>query len=98
MLGISASEVRKQFGGSQPGIVNTLKRTVKPGRTEYAYTILALGDLSSENGLPALRSTKEQFSLKSGQALHFMGDVQQNYSGIEGGTFIWFHWSLPDAS
>jgi hypothetical protein len=94
ILGISPSEVPKRFLGSYPGFANSIKCIVKPGRTDKAYTILALGDLSFDNGLPALGVSKAKFTLKSGEALHFMGDLQQIYSGRGGGTLIWFHWSF----
>lgn len=100
MLGIPESEVSKRFRGSQVGITNNGNEfTVSPGRTDLAYTILALGDLSCENGLPALGRLKVNYTLKSGQALHFMGDVQQTYCGTGGGTLIWFNWGiLPSTS
>jgi hypothetical protein len=96
MLGIPASDAQKRFRGSQPGIFNTPSCTIRPGRTDFAYTILALGDLSFENGLPALGSSRTKYSLRSGEALHFMGDLEQTYGDTGGGTLIWFHWSnLP---
>jgi hypothetical protein len=96
ILRIPPSAVRSRFLGSSPGFINTVECIVNPGRTDKAYTILALGDVSFENGLPMLGASKTKFSLKSGEALHFMGDLQQIYSGGSGGALIWFHWSyLP---
>jgi hypothetical protein len=91
ILGVTLEDALKRFRGSQPGIAN--RTTVKPGRTDLAYTIVALGDLSTDNGLPALGSSKSKRTLKSGEALHFMGDLQQTYSSAGGGTLIWFQWS-----
>ncbi|RFU26589.1 hypothetical protein B7463_g9746, partial [Scytalidium lignicola] len=94
ILGISTSEVQRRFQGARPGIFNPLSgMTVTSGRTDLVYTVLALGDLSYDNGLPALGSSKKKYELKSGQALHFMGDLEQSYSSTGGGTLIWFQWS-----
>jgi len=96
ILGIPTSDVQKRFRGAQPGICNRLPYTAKPGRTDYACTILALGDLSYEEGLPTLGSSEVKHSLKSGEALHFIGDLDQKYGEAGGGTLIWFYWSnLP---
>jgi hypothetical protein len=96
MLKVPPSEVRSQFLGSSPGFTNTVECIVNPGRTDKAYTILAMGDMSFENGLPMLGASKTKFSLKSGEALHFMGGLEQIYRGGSGGALIWFHCScLP---
>lgn len=65
---------------------------VQPGRTDIAFTIIALGDLSFENGLPALGKLGDQFTLKSGEALHFLGDVRRIYGG-KGGILLLLQWS-----
>ena len=77
---------------------STIEST-QPGRTDWVFTIVALGELSYDNGLPALGSKAVKYTLKSGEALHFIGDLKQSYSGRGGGTCIWFHWSnLPSTS
>jgi len=60
------------------------------------YSVIACGDLSFENELPALGDSKTKFIMRSGEALHFLGDVPLTYSGTGGGTLIWLYWNnLP---
>jgi hypothetical protein len=96
MLEIPTQDIQQRFRGAEPGICNELLHTAKPGRTDFVCTILALGDLSCDEGLPALGSSKVRHSLKSGEVLHFMGDLVQVYDKASGGTLIWMYWSnLP---
>jgi len=93
LLQIDHSKVRSRYRGSGPATINAAGRVeVQPGRTDMAFTIIALGDLSFGNGLPALGQLGDQFSLKSGEALHFLGDVRRVYEG-KGGLLLLLQWS-----
>jgi hypothetical protein len=80
--------------GSEPGTCVNLGKPheQKSLRTDYVYTILALNDMSYTNGLPALGHDAKEYSLRKGEALHFMGDQKQTWSGQGGGNLIWFYW------
>jgi hypothetical protein len=97
LLNVPTSKVMERFRGSEPGICNDIpKEHRKSLRTDWVYTIIAIGSLSYQNGLVALGNKHDKFELKSGQSLHFLGDVPQLWSGKGGGTLLWLYWSnLP---
>ena len=57
------------------------------------YTIVALGELNFSNGLPAFGEGGEykKVALRSGEALHFRGDVKRAYNR-RGGIYLLFQW------
>ena len=94
LLGIESERVKSRFIGSEPGTCIELGQEFhqKSLRTDYVFSILALNDMSYMNGLLALGKEKTKHELKKGEALHFMGDLPQTWSGKGGGNFIWFYW------
>jgi hypothetical protein len=95
LLRTTPDQVPGHFACSYPGFTNTSESVVRPDRKYLVHTILAIGDLSFDNGLPALGQSKQKFTLRSGEALHFMGDVQQIYCGVGEEALIWIHWNCP---
>ena len=58
-----------------------------------ALTILALGELSYENGLPAVgRPPVAPGRLRSGYAMHISADEMQTYKGEGGGFALLMLW------
>ena len=94
LLETTDDNVHRRFVGSEPGTCVDLEKPFeqKSLRTDYVYTILALNDISYSNGLPALGQDEKVYSLQKGEALHFMGDQSQKWSGRGGGNLIWFYW------
>lgn len=88
----------KRFRGSQLCVCNSLgkDRLQQSPRTDYVYSIVALSDLSCSNGLPKLGQEQVEFDLKSGEVLHFKGDLNRYWSGNGGGVLLWYYWdALP---
>jgi hypothetical protein len=94
LLETSEDNVQSRFVGSEPGACVDLESPYeqKSLRTDYVFTILALNDMSYSNGLPALGQDAKTYTLHKGEALHFMGDQSQKWSGQGGGNLIWFYW------
>ena len=94
LLETSEDNVQNRFVGSEPGTCVNLETPYeqKSLRTDFVYTILALNDMSYSNGLPALGQDAKIYNLHKGEALHFMGDQSQKWSGHGGGNLIWFYW------
>lgn len=94
LLRTTPENVRQRYIGSEPGTCVELDAEYpqKSLRTDYVFTILALNDMSYSNGLPALGREKKTHELRRGQALHFIGDQLQTWSGKGGGNLIWFYW------
>ena len=94
IMNISVLNLKERYRGCVPAIFGepTIE-SAQPGRTDWVITVLALGELSYDNSLPALGSEATKHTLKSGEVLHFVGDIKQTYSGTGGGTCKWFHWS-----
>ena len=58
-----------------------------------AITIIALGDLNSDNGLPGFGDPPKYCSLQSGQALHALADAPQNFKGHSIGWALVLTWT-----
>lgn len=90
--------IRNRYIGSHPVILNAPHRiNARPGRTEIAWTLIALEDLSFAQGLPALGQPPNQISLRSGEAVHFWGDVWRTYHG-KGGMIFLLQWNALESA
>ncbi|WEW55059.1 hypothetical protein PRK78_000487 [Emydomyces testavorans] len=80
LLQVQPSDVSKHFRGSELCVCNKLEKEQqqKSLRTDWIYSILALGDLDSSNGLLDLGKECQHFELKAREVLHFRGDLQQS--------------------
>lgn len=74
--------------------MKTYPRSALPEPSSFAFTFIALGELSYLNGLPAFgASTSPQyFELKSGEALHVDTQERQQFSGNGGGLGVAMVW------
>jgi len=92
MLHVKPSALPKRFIGSSPTVFHGGLIQIRSGRPDIVYTIIALGELTSSNGLPTLGEKEKDFYLKSGEALHFGGDVMRTYAG-KGGVLLLMQWN-----
>lgn len=69
------------------------KPWVSAAQKGRVITIIALGDLDSDNGLPGFGDPPEYSSLKSGQALHALADAPQHFKGRSIGWALVLSWT-----
>ncbi|KAL2056569.1 hypothetical protein ABVK25_002963 [Lepraria finkii] len=74
-------------------ILDRPKPWVSAAHKGKAITIIALGDLNSDNGLPGFGDPPEYCSLQSGQALHALADAPQNFKGHSIGWALVLTWT-----
>jgi len=78
---------------------NRLDSTINPWTPPHtaqvgrAITILALGNLKSDNGLPGFGNPPQYCILKSGQALHALANAQQYFKGHSIGWALVLSWT-----
>lgn len=69
------------------------QRWVSAAQKGRVITIVALGDLNSDNGLPGFGDPPQFASLTSGQAVHALADTPQHFKGHSTGWALVLSWT-----
>jgi len=80
--------------------LNSLNRWASPSQAQLgrAMTILALGNLNSDNGLPGFGDPPQYQSLNSGDALNALVSERQFFKGHSGGWGLVLSWGQSPSS
>ncbi|KAI9841298.1 MAG: hypothetical protein M1837_000784 [Sclerophora amabilis] len=86
-LGTSTADISSRGRGAWPIKLRTIveKFVARGEQPAEVITIIALGDLRHQTGLPRLKGQPTDLELKSGEALIFRNDVEHSFEG--GGGF-----------